>query len=262
MIHTVQPKPLLQLTNVEQSFTVDGKKIRVLKQIDLVIEKHSFNIIYGQSGSGKSTLLNIITGLQPPSAGTVTFDGQDMYNLSSDQVAYFRSNKIGIVYQQNFWVRSLNVVDNVAMPLFTAGYSRSRARRRALVCLDSVGMKSYAKKSPTFLSSGEQQRIAMARALVNDPDCIVADEPTGNLDTENGTMIMTLLQKYQEVLGKTIILVTHNIEYIALADHLLHVQDGRLADTGNDDDILTTANELFHDMKVRIEKQVKEKHRG
>ena len=256
--HNDNKKTLIDISGVSQSFKVGDEMINVLKEVDFKMSENTFNIIYGPSGSGKSTLLNILTGLQKPSTGRVVFGGELLYELTPNQLAYFRANQIGIVYQQNYWVKSLNVIENVSMPLFFLGYSRRAAAKAAMVALEKVNMAQYAKKRPVLLSGGEQQRIAMARALVNDPLFIVADEPTGNLDSENGDMIMRLLQKCQTELNRTIILVTHNMEYIPIADHLLHIQDGRIEQMMSDD-ITTTAEKLLTQMKQRIDNLAKAK---
>jgi putative ABC transport system ATP-binding protein len=252
--HRPHGKVIVDVKGVTQSFQLGEESINVLKKVDFELQEQTFNIIYGPSGSGKSTLLNILTGLQKPTTGQVQFDGKALYDLSPDQLAYFRANEIGIVYQQNFWVKSLNVVENVAMPLYFSGYTRTEATKKAMDVLNKVGMADYAKKYPSLLSGGEQQRVATARALVNDPLFIIADEPTGSLDSKNGDMIMELLQKCKSELGRTIILVTHNMEYLPLADHLLHIQDGLVTRTTQDEDIRTIANGLLRDMKNRIDR--------
>ncbi len=243
------PKVLVKVSNIEQSFQVGDELIHVLKKCDFEILNNTFNIIFGQSGSGKSTLLNVLTGLQKPTKGTIEFEGERVYELSPNDLAYFRANRIGIVYQQNFWVKSLNVIENVSIPLFFLGYSRSMAAKKAYAALEMVHMESYAKKFPLLLSGGEQQRIAMARAIVNDPLFIIADEPTGSLDSTSGDMIMNLLHDSQVNFGRTIILVTHNMEYLPLADHLLHIQDGVVEQMVN---VKEATGTLIEDMKTRI----------
>ena len=245
-------KTIIEINDINQSFQAGEEITNILKDISFKIEENTFNIIYGPSGSGKSTLLNILTGLQKPSTGKVMFAGKELYKLDPDELAHFRANEIGIVYQQNYWVKSLNVIENVALPLYFSGYDHVSATKMALEALAKVGMVKYAKKHTSLLSGGEQQRIAMARALVNDPLFVIADEPTGSLDSISGDMIMSLLQKCQTKLGKTVILVSHNMEYIPLADHLLHIEDGCVKETTNITDIATTANKLITDMKKRI----------
>ena len=255
-------RTIIKASGVSQSFTVGDETVNVLKGINFELKDQTLNIIYGPSGSGKSTLLNILTGLQKPTTGSITFDGRALYDFDSDAMAYFRANEIGIVYQQNFWVKSLNVLENVSLPLLYSGYTLRQAEKRAKEALAQVDMGDYAKKYPLFLSGGEQQRVAMARALINEPLFIIADEPTGSLDSTNGDKIMNLLRYCQHELGRTIILVSHNMEYIPMADHLLHIEDGSIVETTNDKDIATTANAMLADMKARINRLAKVKHHG
>jgi len=253
-LHKPAQPTIIELNNVNQSFAVGDEVVDILHDINFKLKQQSFNIIYGPSGSGKSTLLNILTGLQKPSEGDISFNGLRLYDLKPDQLAHFRANEIGIVYQQNYWVKSLNVLENVALPLFFVGHTRKEAHKKALEALDMVKMAPYAAKFPLLLSGGEQQRVAMARALVNSPLFVIADEPTGSLDSKNGDMIMQLLQQCQSEFGRTIILVSHNMEYIPLADHLLHIEDGHMVETQDDEDIAATATTLLDAMKDRITK--------
>ncbi len=245
--------PLIKVTNVHQDFKAGDEVISPLKGVSFEINNNSFNIVYGQSGSGKSTLLNILTGLQRPTRGKITFKDEDIYNFKPDRLARFRAQRVGIIYQQNYWVHSLNVLENVAMPLYFLGYTRPMAAEMALIALERVGMQSYAEKYPVLLSGGEQQRIATARALVNDPLLIIADEPTGSLDTKNGDMVMDLLRKAHDDSLRTIILVTHNMEYLPLADHLLHIQDGEIQ-VHKQGTIQATTDNLMKEMKARIDR--------
>ncbi len=254
-------KNVVSLSGVSQSFKVGEEMVNVLHDINFNLSSNSFNIIYGPSGSGKSTLLNILSGLQKPTTGRVVFGGDALYELKPNELAAFRANQIGIVYQQNYWVKSLSVIENVSIPLYFLGYSRSAAAKIALATLEQVGMGAYAKKNPSMLSGGEQQRIAMARAIVNNPLFIIADEPTGSLDSKNGDKIMNLLQECQTVLKRTIILVTHNMEYMPLADNLLHIEDGNVVEQ-HDENIQKTANELLDKMRERIDNLGKGKAHG
>jgi len=253
-------KILVKATNIEQEFTVGDEVIKPLQKVSFELTENSFNIIYGPSGSGKSTMLNVLTGLQRPTRGQVLFEGQDVYALKPDDLAKFRANRIGIVYQTNYWVKSLSVIDNVSMPLFFLGYTKSQAHKIAMTSLERVNMGQYAKKLPSLLSGGEQQRIATARALVNDPLFIIADEPTGSLDSKNGDMIMNLLQDCQTQFKRTVILVTHNMEYLPLADHLIHIEDGQIQEM-HDGSIQKTAEGLLEEMKARLGNLSKSKNR-
>ena len=259
-IETPEKKILIEISKVNQSFHIGEEVVDVLKNINFKIYENTFNIIYGASGSGKSTLLNILTGLQKPTTGKVTFEDRNLYELSPDELAHFRSSDIGIVYQQNFWVKSLNVIENVSLPLLFSGFSRGDANKLAYESLRMVGMDGFSKKHPALLSGGEQQRVALARALVNNPRLVIADEPTGGLDTANGDKVMATLQRCQTEQGRTVVLVSHNMEYIPLADHLLRIEDGLIQYTAGADDIGATAERLFTDMKDRINRLVKVKN--
>ena len=246
---------------ISQSFRVGQRTISVLKNINFTIKRNTFTVIFGPSGSGKSTLLNILTGLQPPTTGKVYFDGKSLYELHPDELAHFRASTVGFVYQQNYWVASLDVMENVATPLYFLGISRLKANQQARKSLDIVGMGKYAKLNPSLLSSGEQQRVAMARAIIGQPELIVADEPTGSLDTTNGDKIMELLRHSQEDLHKTVILVSHNMEYLPLADNLLHIQDGRLKQMPTSS-MAKTTDDLLAYTRSRIDTLAKVKRGG
>lgn len=243
---------IIKATNISQEFHVGDEVVRPLTGASFELLESSFNIIYGPSGSGKSTLLNILTGLQRPTSGSVTFDDHDVYSLTPDELAFFRATRLGIVYQTNYWVKSLNALENVSLPLYFLGYTRTRATDVAQFALDQVGMSDYGKKYPVLLSGGEQQRIAMARALVSSPLFIIADEPTGSLDSANGDKIMSILRNAQKNQNRTIILVTHNMEYLPLADHLLHIEDGHVQQLQHDS-IKKATDELFIQMRKRVD---------
>jgi ABC-type lipoprotein export system ATPase subunit len=252
---------IIKATDITQEFRIGDEIVRPIENASFELLENSFNIIYGPSGSGKSTLLNILTGLQRPTIGTVTFDEHEVYNLSPDELAFFRATRLGIVYQTNYWVNSLTALENVSIPLYFLGYDRKRAAERAQFALDQVEMGGYANKYPILLSGGEQQRIAMARALVSSPLFIVADEPTGSLDSTNGDKIMNLLRNAQQQNRRTIILVTHNMEYLPLADHLLHIEDGHVQQLQHDS-IQKATDELFEQMRRRVYRLTNAKNPG
>jgi putative ABC transport system ATP-binding protein len=246
-----EPRVIIRAKNITQQFQAGDELIQPLKNATFDLLESSFNVIYGPSGSGKSTLLNILTGLQKPTQGTVTFDDREVYELAPDELAFFRATRLGIVYQSNYWVKSLNAVENVSLPLYFLGYSRARAAEAALFALEQVKMQDYAKKYPVLLSGGEQQRIAMARAIASSPLFLIADEPTGSLDSTNGDMIMNLLHDAQTKNSRTIIMVTHNMEYLPLADRLLHIEDGIVQELQHDS-IRKTTTDLLEKMEARI----------
>lgn len=243
---------LIQTTNVSLSFTVGEQNVDAVKTASVGIPEGEFTIIYGASGSGKSSLLNMLSGLQKPTKGTLKYRGEDLYTKTPNELAFFRASELGIVYQTNYWVKSLSVLENVAMPLYFLGYTKAEAHELALESLKKVNMVGYAKKYPTLLSGGEQQRVAMARALVSNAPVLIADEPTGNLDSKNGDMIMDLLKDLAHKDGKTVILVTHNMEYLAIASHLLEIQDGVVTEI-DQADIPKTVKNMLTDVRKRIE---------
>lgn len=242
---------MVDISGVAHNFRTREELIPAIKHANFQLQENTFNIIFGPSGSGKSTLLNILSGLQKPNQGTVLVEGRDIYRLESDELAFFRANRLGMVYQTTNWVRSLNVIENVSIPLFFLGYKRKTAEKLAALSLNRVGMEQYAKKSPLNLSGGEQQRVAMARALATSPLFLIADEPTGNLDSQNGDKIIELLQNCIKEFRCTVVMVTHNMEYIPLADQLITMEDG-VATALPDKDMVKTADKLVQDMQHRI----------
>jgi putative ABC transport system ATP-binding protein len=219
---------LVQFDGIHKSFSVKHSKVDVLKNVNFTIPKGSFTILFGPSGSGKSTILNTIIGLEPPSSGTVNVSGIDLYSLSSDQRAKFRTHFVGIVTQDNYWVNSLSVIDNVALPLYLSGFQRNKARKMARRSVERVHLERYLNSRPTVLSGGEQQRISVARATVKDPEILIADEPTGNLDTVSGNEILNLLLKQTEGGRSTVVMVTHNPEFLQYSNNILHIKDGAI----------------------------------
>ena len=252
--------PLIDTKQVSQNFISGQKNIKVLSDVNVNIPENSFSIVFGPSGSGKSTLLNVLAGLQQPTKGKVSYRGKDIYEMSSDSLAQFRASKLGMIHQLNYWVMSLTVQENVALPLYFLGYDRRQAARKAAESLEHVGMLHHASKLPSVLSVGEQQRVAMARALITDPELIVADEPTGNLDSASGDKIMNILVNCQKNLNRTVVLVTHSLEYLPLGDNLMHIQDGKIKSIQGDDIGIVTQN-LVKDMLKRI-KDLSKKEAG
>ncbi len=212
---------------INKSFTVGSKSVHVLHDVAFSIDRNDFVILFGPSGCGKSTILHILIGLEVPDTGKVTVFGEDLYSGGEDRRSSYRKKKVGIIYQQPYWIKSLNVVENVAFPLALRGVPRETTLARAMEQLKRVGMQKWAKYNPSELSSGQQQKISLARALVTDPEIIVADEPTGNLDYKSGLGLMKLLQDLRNA-GKTIILITHDLGLLTFATKIIHVFDGRI----------------------------------
>jgi ABC-type lipoprotein export system ATPase subunit len=224
-----QDANIIEVKHVSHEYLLpSGETSPVLSDVDFTIKRGGFAIIHGPSGSGKSTLINIITGLIKPTKGAVIIDGHDISQLSDDQRAHFRSVRMGLVHQSNYWVKSLSVVENVALPLYMTGMDRATADQRAYKMIQSMQLEKYADYKPTVLSGGQQQRISMARALVGDPTLIVADEPTGNLDSKNGDMVMNMLDNIRRTRGKTVLLVTHDLRYLSLSNQQINILDGKV----------------------------------
>lgn len=224
---------MIELNSVCKSYTLADSTVSVLQSLNLSVSNGDSVAIVGPSGSGKSTLLLILTGLENATSGTVQFDGQDLARLNADECADLRRDQIGIVFQSFHLIPSLSARENVALPLDISGATNTH--RRALEMLDRVGLSDRADHYPAQLSGGEQQRIAMARALVHKPGLIVADEPTGNLDSSTGESIMNLLFDLNKDAGTTLLLVTHDMQVSRRCDRTMRLQDGRLTQVSHSD---------------------------
>ena len=223
-----QSPPLIELKDLWKTYELGKLDLTVLHKIDLKIEAGRFVVILGPSGSGKSTLLNIIGLLDVPSRGKVLFEGKDTSVFSEDQLAEMRGRKIGFVFQQFNLLQHLSAQENVMVPMLFQGKSEKQRKKRAEELLDSVGLKPRMSHRPSELSGGEQQRVAIARALANEPDIIVADEPTGNLDSSTGKRIMDLLVGLHQEDKKTVIVVTHDPTIAENAQDIVSIKDGKL----------------------------------
>lgn len=222
---------VIEIKNLKKVFKAGVFYTRVLRGVDLEVQKGEFVIIFGPSGAGKSTLLNIILGLEKPTSGEVEIFHHSFYKLQDEDRASLRRKKFGVIYQQANWLKSLNVIENVSFPLLLAGASEKKAREAAGKRLELVNMYRFSNYKPLELSGGQQQKVSLARALVSDPEIIMADEPTGNLDTESGIEIMNVLKVLSKYEKKTIILVTHNPEYRKYASKLVFLEDGLIIKT-------------------------------
>jgi putative ABC transport system ATP-binding protein len=220
---------MIELKNVQKVYPMGEVSVPALRGISLTIHPGEFVAIMGPSGSGKSTLMHLIGCLDLPSDGVVQLDGKDITELDEDTLAQIRGKKVGFVFQTFNLIPTLTAQENVELPLFFQGVPREKRRARAAELLRKVGLDGRLHHKPAQLSGGERQRVAIARALANDPEIILADEPTGNLDSESGEAILELLaQLHRE--GKTIILVTHNPEAAAYAQRIVRIRDGRLVE--------------------------------
>ncbi|MBI5774883.1 MAG: ABC transporter ATP-binding protein [Verrucomicrobia bacterium] len=219
---------MVELRNVSKIYHLGGEEIRALDDVSLDIEGGEFISIIGPSGSGKSTLMHILGCLDSPSRGSIKLDGTEIQGASARQLAVIRNRKIGFVFQFFNLLPKLNVLQNVELPMVYGGVSGRERRERAMAALKLVDMENRARHRPMQLSGGQQQRAAIARALVNDPKIIFADEPTGNLDSHTGEAILKLFHRLSQE-GRTIALVTHDPEIAAVTPRRIEIRDGKIA---------------------------------
>jgi putative ABC transport system ATP-binding protein len=219
---------MISLRDVSKTVVSGADPLTILHPLSLDISRGQFIAVVGPSGSGKSTLLGLIAGLDAPTSGDVLIDGVNITKLGEDALAKLRGEKIGFVFQFFHLIPSLTAFENVSVPMEIAGARDAKARAQRL--LDEVGLTERGHHYPSQLSGGEQQRVALARALANNPPILLADEPTGNLDTANGRHIMELVRDIHRSRGTTIVLVTHDAELAALADSRLILRDGRVVE--------------------------------
>ena len=220
---------MIDLREVSKTVMSGAEPLTILHPLSLQIPRGRFLAIVGPSGSGKSTLLGLMAGLDAPTSGSVSIDGVDITRLDEDRLAKLRGEKIGFVFQFFHLIPSLTALENVSVPMEIAGVRDAAGRARGL--LQEVGLTGRAHHYPSQLSGGEQQRVALARALANDPPIVLADEPTGNLDSTNGRHIMTLLREIHDRRSTTVVLVTHDVELAAMADARISLRDGRVVES-------------------------------
>ena len=226
----MESNQFIKLNNLVKTYTGSDQSFHALSNINLTIKSGEFIIICGKSGSGKSTMLNMISGIDNPTSGEIWVDGAPLHTLTSDQLAQWRGKRVGIVFQFFQLMPTLNALENVLLPMeFVNVIPRNQQLAKAKDLLERVGVSRLARKFPHTLSGGEKQRVAIARALANNPDLIVADEPTGNIDTENTVIIHSLFNGLVEE-GKTVVYVTHEQQLNLNYTRLLNVQDGQIKD--------------------------------
>lgn len=217
--------PLIKITNIKRDFVLGNEIVYVLKGIDLEINKGEYVALMGPSGSGKSTLMNLLGCLDTPTSGTYILNGKDVSHMQDDELAEIRNKEIGFVFQTFNLLPRTTALDNVALPMIYAGYSKSERHARAKEVLTQVGLSDRMDHHSNQLSGGQRQRVAVARALVNSPSIILADEPTGNLDSKTSLEIMTLFDEIHAN-GNTVILVTHEEEIAEHAHRVIRLRDG------------------------------------
>lgn len=218
---------IIVLENINKIYGKGENQNKALKDVNLTIEKGEFVAIVGTSGSGKSTLLNILGCLDRPTSGKYFLEGEDVINLSDKKIGKVRNEKIGFVFQDFNLINEKSILDNVIVPLKFSRKFKGSKKKKALEMLKNIGLEGHEKKKPCALSGGEMQRVAIVRALINEPDIILADEPTGSLDKRNGNIVMDLFEEINNQ-GKTVIIITHDYDIASRCKRILNVDDGKI----------------------------------
>jgi putative ABC transport system ATP-binding protein len=219
-------KPFIHIAGLKKHYEMGGQVVRALDGVDLEIEAHTFTVVMGPSGSGKSTLLYLLGGLDRATSGEILIDGESLTAMDENALALFRRRTMGFVFQSFNLIQSMTAHENVSFPMQFAGIGTSQRNQRASKLLEQVGLDNRADHRPSQLSGGQQQRVAIARALVNDPRLILADEPTGNLDTSSGVAVMHLLSDLHRS-GRTVLVVSHDLRMMRFATHKIFLLDGK-----------------------------------
>ncbi len=222
--------PLVDLKGIAKDYVLGKSSVHALRGLDLSLERGEIVALMGPSGSGKSTLMHILGALDTPSQGVVAFEGQSLQEMTEARLVTLRGRRVGFVFQTFNLVPTLSAQKNVELPMVFAGVPKRVRAARAVELLSKVGLADRVSHKPNELSGGERQRVAIARALANDPDLILADEPTGNLDTETGATILELLRTLSTEDGKTVVLVTHDPEAAHIASRIVRLRDGRIVE--------------------------------
>jgi putative ABC transport system ATP-binding protein len=221
-------KPLIQIKDMWKKYDMGQvEPLIVLKEINLEIRKNEFVAITGPSGSGKSTMMNMVGALDKPSFGTIYLKEKDISSMSESSLAFLRGKTIGFIFQQFHLLPTLTALENVTLPMEILGTQENESKEKAKKLLEMLGLGDRMHHKPNQLSGGQQQRVAIARSLANDPEIILADEPTGNLDSKTGKFVMDFLGKMNEE-GKTVVLITHDLEIVNYAKRVIHIKDGMI----------------------------------
>ena len=222
--------PIVTIKNMEKTFLGAGEPLTILKDLNLEIQTGSKTIILGASGSGKSTLLNIIGGLEPATTGEIIVGPYKIHQLKEKQLTEYRSKFLGLIFQFHYLLKDFTALENIFLPSYMAGISKKEAMEKAEMLLRDVGLENRKNHLPSQLSGGERQRIAVARSLINNPELILADEPTGNLDPENAVAVSELLFSIVEKYNKTLVLVTHDTSLTSRGDFCYTIKDGKMTE--------------------------------
>lgn len=221
--------PLIEVEDVRKVYRMDGVEFEALKGVSFTVDKGEFVIIMGPSGSGKSTIMHILGALDVPTSGRYVLDGKEIANMTRDELAHVRNRNIGFVFQGFNLLPRMNAMENVELPMLYAGVSPKERKAKANQALELVGLLEWAHHRPNQMSGGQQQRVAIARALVNDAPLLLADEPTGSLDSKTGAQVMEMLQSLNETRGITVVLVTHDSNIAKYGKRIIRVLDGLIS---------------------------------
>jgi len=224
-------EPIIKAENLVKVYKTESEEVLALKGVSLSLEEGEFSLLMGASGSGKSTLLHLLGGLDKPTSGRVLYRGKDISSFSSKELALFRNRKIGFVFQFHYLINELTLIENVMAPALIGGVPFSESRKRAEELLKRVGLGHRLSHKPFEVSGGEKQRAAVARALVNFPEVVLADEPTGNLDSQNTHSVISLMKELNQELGTTFLIATHNRELETYAQRIYFIRDGVIEST-------------------------------
>ena len=225
--------PLVEVQNVTKQYTKGDQTITPLDEVHFQVEEHDFVSLMGASGSGKSTLLNLIAGIDRPLSGSIIVDGTDITQLSRSQLAHWRSRNVGYIFQTHNLIPVLTAYENIELPLLLLPFSTAERRKRVEIALRAVNLLDRAEHYPRQLSGGQEQRVGIGRAIVTDPRIVVADEPTGDLDTDTSTQILSLLQQLNQELGTTLLMVTHDTDAANVASRQFYLDRGKLIEQTN-----------------------------
>jgi lipoprotein-releasing system ATP-binding protein len=222
---------ILTCKSIHKSFQKrDDENLEILKDISLSIEEGKINVIVGKSGAGKSTLLHILAGLDKPDSGRVEFSGSNIYKLNDDEVSQFRNKNLGFIFQFHHLLPEFTALENISIPQMIGGVDKNIADKRSHELLEIVDLSDRSNHTPSELSGGEQQRVAIARALANNPKLIFADEPTGNLDSANSTIIHELIKTLRDEFNLTFLIATHNKDLMNVGDRIIEMKDGKISE--------------------------------
>lgn len=254
---STETKPHIEVKNVIKDFVVGDQTINVIKGVDLTVMPGDFVMLHGPSGCGKSTLLHIINGWESPTNGEVKILGEDIYKKNEDQRAVMCFHDIAMVHQTSYWLKSLTVLENIAIPQLLSNNSRKIADAKAMELLKLLNLEKFAHYKPMDLSGGQQQRVSFLRSIINNPKIIMADEPTGNLDTSASQVIMELFSAINYQLKRTVVMVTHNLDLLKYGTKIVNMIDGKIIDIKDNENKNQAKIEKLEEILKKVNEEIK-----